>query len=394
MTIKDILDHFRRIIINYIEYFNPLKVILTLTGGMDSRLILAILLSHNINPGTFAYGNPGSGDVLIARRISETFGLDFLNHYNNEPHSEWFGLLCHDIMKYGDSLTHFHRAFRLAGMKAELYARPDTEMILGGFMGGEGIKGVHYDNLIITRFTQTYNPSLKNKKALISGFLDDYFIKSEGLSYDYIIDFIDHLPWYGSDKKINDFFMNFILNASNHLAQDINFYHFYFPQLFNPYMDIDYLRLLFRSPYNMMHKDNTSSNPFKRLDIPYYHCNAIRFFNEKLAAMPLSSGFRPNDYLFSKYYYALKRAIHKKGIKKYLPHFTYGSWYLKYITEELNKIHSQTHQFFNINRAFSHLISNKPGHEEKYWHRFTNIVMMDKMIEYYSSKVSTKSDSK
>jgi hypothetical protein len=383
-SIRDLKDYFNEIILSYIRYFKPLNVCMTLTGGMDSRLILAVLLENNIKPGTYAYGNPGSGDVIIAKKISELFGLDFLNHYEENPYSKWFGELCDEILETGDSVTHFHRAFRLAGIKSELSARPGTDMIIGGYMGGEGIKGVHYDDLIITRFTRTYSPDSKNKKALISEFLSNYFTEQNGLSYDFIIDFIDRLPWYGKDKKINEFYLNFILNASNHLAQDINFYHLHFPAIINPYMDIDYLKFLFRSPFNMLHKDNTSANQFRRLEVPRFHCTAIQMTSKELADMPFSSGFSPNDYLFSKYYYALKRGIHKRMNKKYLPHFSYGDWYLGFVKNEFEKISPSVNQFFNMQLAWKQLLSDKPGNEERYWHRFTNIVMIDKLISYYS----------
>jgi hypothetical protein len=388
ISIGDLKDFFNGIILGYIKYFKSRNVCLTLTGGMDSRLILAILLDHKIKPGTYAYGNPGSGDVIIARNISEKFELNFLNHYKEDPDSKWFEELCDEILESGDSITHFHRAFRLAGIKTELSVRPETDMIFGGFMGGEGIKGVHYDDLIITRFTRTYSPSAKNKKALISDFLKNYYTEQKDLSYDFIIDFIDHLPWNGKDKKANEFYLNFTLNASNHLAQDINFYHYYYPRFINPYMDIDYLRFLFKSPFNMLHKDNTSANPFRRLEIPYFHCNAIQMTNKKLADIPFSSGFSPNDYLFSKYYYAFKRALHKKMNKKYSPHFTYGAWYLQFIRNEFEKIHPSIHQFFTLERAYKRLLEDKPGTEEKYWHRFTNIVMINEMIHYYGLKKS------
>ena len=251
-------------------------------------------------------------------------------------------------------------------------------------MGGEGIKGVHYDDLIITKFTRIYSPESGNKKELISGFFDDCFTDQTDLSYEYLIDFIDHLPWYGKDKKVNEFLLNFILNASNHLAQDINFYHLYFPLFVNPYMDIDYLRFLFGSTFSMLHKDNTSSNQLRRLEIPRFHCDAIKRSSRDLAKIQFSSGFSPNDYLFSRYYYALKRAMHKKLSKKYLPHFTYGDWYLQFIMDEFGRIDPLTGKLFDLEQAARELSSSSPGAEERFWHRFTNIVMINRMINFYN----------
>jgi asparagine synthase (glutamine-hydrolysing) len=47
-----------------------------LSGGLDSRLVLAVLRSLGRRPNVYVYGPPGSSDVAIAKQIGEAEGFD------------------------------------------------------------------------------------------------------------------------------------------------------------------------------------------------------------------------------------------------------------------------------------------------------------------------------
>ena len=51
------------------------SVTCALSGGYDSRLILALLRRHGINPRVYVYGPPGDEDVRLARTIAEGEGF-------------------------------------------------------------------------------------------------------------------------------------------------------------------------------------------------------------------------------------------------------------------------------------------------------------------------------
>src|SRR5439155_21540411 len=51
------------------------RVTCALSGGYDSRLILALLRRHGINPRVYVYGPPGDKDVKLARAIAEGEGF-------------------------------------------------------------------------------------------------------------------------------------------------------------------------------------------------------------------------------------------------------------------------------------------------------------------------------
>ena len=53
----------------------PGRTAAALSGGFDSRLVLAGLLAHGERPRLFVYGDEGSADVRIARQVAQAQGL-------------------------------------------------------------------------------------------------------------------------------------------------------------------------------------------------------------------------------------------------------------------------------------------------------------------------------
>jgi len=66
-------------------------VISALSGGFDSRLILALLLDAGVTPKLFVYGQPTDSDVVVAKKVSQAMGLALdarVNAATTEPAGE------------------------------------------------------------------------------------------------------------------------------------------------------------------------------------------------------------------------------------------------------------------------------------------------------------------
>ncbi|HEX8224559.1 MAG TPA: hypothetical protein VF605_12145 [Allosphingosinicella sp.] len=59
----------------YVRQFGD-RMFCPLSGGLDSRLVLAALRAEGCRPGIYVYGCPQDGDVRIARSIGETLGFE------------------------------------------------------------------------------------------------------------------------------------------------------------------------------------------------------------------------------------------------------------------------------------------------------------------------------
>lgn len=69
-----------------ISSYGP-KVATALSGGYDSRLMLALAVNEGVNPDVYVYGPDGSSDVNVAKAVAK--GEEFaLNHINKAKHKK------------------------------------------------------------------------------------------------------------------------------------------------------------------------------------------------------------------------------------------------------------------------------------------------------------------
>lgn len=73
-AVERICDHLRTVSSEIATAF-PGRTHAALSGGFDSRLIIAGLLACGSRPQTFVYGEQGSADVRIARQVADGVGL-------------------------------------------------------------------------------------------------------------------------------------------------------------------------------------------------------------------------------------------------------------------------------------------------------------------------------
>ena len=83
-----IADTINKIVLVGVKSGSNKNISLTLTGGMDSRLILACLLKLGIKPNCSTYGNPYASDVIYAQTLCKSLGLNFQNVCQKPPTKE------------------------------------------------------------------------------------------------------------------------------------------------------------------------------------------------------------------------------------------------------------------------------------------------------------------
>ena len=125
-----------RIIESYIEYLKPAGYACTLTGGNDSRMVLAALLRTSPKCRCFTYGNPNSYDGVIAAELKRSAGISHTNYYVENPTSSWFEAESKYLSNEGNSLVNIHRAHRNDACRRDKKHNPDSEMLFTGLVGG------------------------------------------------------------------------------------------------------------------------------------------------------------------------------------------------------------------------------------------------------------------
>ena len=88
-----------------------------LSGGLDSRLVLAALRAEGCNPHLYVYGDPGDDDVSIAQAIGEAegFAVDYVDKDRPRPDPDHFAALVERNFRQFDALPTYGNIFDPGG---------------------------------------------------------------------------------------------------------------------------------------------------------------------------------------------------------------------------------------------------------------------------------------
>jgi len=381
-------ETFIKIIKSYIDYLNPGKISLTLTGGLDSRTILAALLHLGIKPGTFSYGNPFSGDVITAKKVAHACGLNYKNHFV-KPSVKWFANLADEIVDKGNSIAHIHRAHRLFAVANTSSNEPDNEILFGGYMGGELIRNFFYDGIIMTGFTKDWINRRLKRKGLIIRYLDKNFLKVDNIDVDKIANILSNQKFSGIEHRMNEFFLTFLVAAGLYHAQDMNLFGNYKRYPVPVYLDVDFLRLIFGSKYNFMYSNVLFGNYIKRIHSHELYCHLIYQLFPRLASIPLARQgyYTPKEFVEdNRLIFLAKRLIRKTFTGHQYPvNFSLDDWMKRYVGNQLKIIRSSEiiRNFMNVEDILNRFKNNDHKTNEKYWRKFTNPIFFSKLFNFY-----------
>jgi hypothetical protein len=128
---------------SHVRYFGD-KVHCPLSGGLDSRLLLAALRAEGCRPRIYVYGSPRSSDVRISREIGETqgFAVEWLDKeaYRSVDPDEFPEIVERNFHQY-DGLPNYGELFENGANGAARDARHE-----GGAMSASGGCGEIYRN--------------------------------------------------------------------------------------------------------------------------------------------------------------------------------------------------------------------------------------------------------
>lgn len=372
---------FNNIIKNFIQFLKPKGISLTLTGGRDTRTILSSLLNNGIRPDTYTFGNPNSNDVNVSQNISNELELNFNNYYIN-PNYEWYNRLTGEISGFDNPLIHLHRGHRLDAYKQDV-AKSGNEMIFMGSMGGDYIKGAHLDDYIISSFVRKWYFEDFHKDATIKSFLEDNFVKSDCIMLPGLREYLSNIEYNDGVKKNMEFKFVHNLVGEIHDYQDIFLASKVYKFCITPFIDIDFLNLLFSSKYCLFDNFYASKNPFLMLKGSELQCEIINSLYPLLSGINFAAGYTPKDVLGNSFKYILKR-IYLSKIKKQkgVQNFAYTDWMVDYVKNNMEYI-DMMGDIFDVEKLKFSFKHREHKTTEGYWHKYTNIVMFGMMREKY-----------
>ena len=376
---------------NFISFQEPDINAISLTGGKDSRTGFAALKANGISPHGFTYGNPDSRDAIYAKYLAEKF---LIQHriYTSPDTENYFNEMANTIINSGNPDINLHRSHRLYAFREMAAELGDRSAYYAGYMAGEFLMGIYYDNLVFTKFLTDFWDC--SKIDFIKPKIDDYFHRTTSVNIDELKNQLTGLNTFNSKLKKEDqqFYSLFEIGIPHH-TQDIFIANKYFDLVYPFFIDIDFLEALFQSRFSFFYTNNKTKNLLKRYRLFEFNLNIQHLLFPDMDSVPFGKrgSYNSREFLRGKYYWAsVKATRYVLQRKKYPPTFVYGQSYRNFLLLHLealseNKTHV-LHELFDIERAITHLKSLTGNTNEVAMHKFTNIVQLYLQLNHYNNQ--------
>lgn len=381
VQINDISNSLVEVIESNIKLIDQDSISLSLTGGADTRNLLAVFMKLGIRPHLYTYGNPDSADCSKAKVIAEGLHLD---HKIHDIHMDAtiFEDYARKIICLGDGLASIHRAHRLMAVERE---KEFANTMFLGTLGGEFIKGVSEDDYIVPSIVYDNWARDKIDEKILINYLAHKKINSDIINKESIISFLNQEPYFQGDiinRKHNSLCY---ITAHLHDAQDVNLYNTVMNESFTPFLDIDYLEIVFSSGFTFNNKETIKNKYLKRIENPVYASKLLKHIYPPLLQFEYCGEHKPSEVLFNKYYAAVVKRIRKKMRPAYPVNFPLGDWMKEFVETYLPSCNDYDvlKETFNLNKLQKDLMCGMHQPKESYWLRFTNPIMMKFILDEY-----------
>lgn len=385
LSIKEFIFLFNQTIKNYIQYFKPKRVAATITGGRDTRSVVASLIANEVSPHLFTFGNPQNRDVIVGKLISKSCNLSFSNPNISNPEMEYYGKLVNRIINLGDTFVHLHRAHRLDAIEKEV-EEFSHDMIFVGAMGGDYIKGTSFDDYIVSEYVRENFFNKENEMlVLMKRILEKHFVKNDKNLLNSLYDSLIRIPLI-SNREFNsstDLHIAHDIIGCSHDIQDIKVFSKYIDKVITPFMDIDIMEALFRTKFSLLSNSKNSKGLFTKYLGGELQANLVTDLCPALARVPYASYYKPADVSGSKPKYIINRGIAYIKQKKHpnISGFEYGKWFINYIEKELQESRNgRMSKYYDFDKMLISYRMDKHLTHEGYWHKYTNAIMFSKYI--------------
>ena len=377
--IEDFAELFRESLGNFKRFLEPDNHYITMTGGKDSRTILAALLSNGVKPAGLTYGNEKSSDAVYSKLLADACGMEHL--IVSPPDSmEWFQAEAEKIVATYNPEINIHRSHRSYAFAKAAEICSGTTAFYTGYLGGELLAGVFNDDLIFTDFqTQSWKSGYQSG---ISERLSDYFHSYDPSIIGAINGRLEEMRNMDNTySRLMKSFYGIFETGIPHHSQDIFLSGRYWRYPYPVFLDTEFLELLFRSRYNFLEAAKRKHDPLRKYNLYTLNMRIQHLLYPKFDDIPFGKkgSYNTREYLRGPvYWYAMRGYRYMTDRSKYPPSFEYGNIYREFLYEGLGKVRasqSVIKDFYDIDRALMQLRQISGLTSEKFFHRYSNIIM-------------------
>jgi hypothetical protein len=380
-SLSDFADLVQRNFSSFLSFHQTDQHAITLTGGKDSRTGLAALRSNGVTPVGFTYGHPMSRDAIYARKLADALSLPH-HIYSPPDNEEYFEKIACEIAEFGNPAISLHRAHRLYAFKEMATLFEGKTAYYAGYMAGEFLMGVYYDNLVFTKYlTDFWDKSILQAEAPL---LEYHFLRPGLVSPADINERLSELQTFNPSLSVKErqFYGMFEIGVPHH-SQDIFLAGKYFDVVFPFFIDIDFLEALFQSRFNFLYTDNKTRNLIERYKLFEFNLNIQHLLCPEMDNIPFGKrgSYTTGEFLRGKYYWAAIKSIrYVLQRQKYPVTYAYGIPFREFLYKNLVALNSETnhalHTSYDIPKAISALQSFSGNSGEALMRRYSDIVML------------------
>lgn len=339
---------------------------LSITGGFDSRAMLALCKNMQIDISTFTFGQEGS----IEQEIVKTFIHDHIKKHT------FYKLDNHYIKNLPKTLVSFINSNLdnpvILDLPQYQHIKENIEPsnIIAGFMGGELMTGQSIGSQVtftkaaaILLMSKTLEEAEQHFRQVLNklDFIDPAF--SNQILTDYIITL---KPYLAEKNKTN--ILRFLLNESySKFFGAVNKTFKNHSNLIVPFINDSFINYILNTSISFLYKTPFVKNPFANFRSKVFYAKSIKHLYPALAETRFDRLYKVNDLcikhriLIAAFGY-IQSHLFKKNKKEYPRPHHYDLWYKDIITEQLsdkeyNKSIGIYNEKFKLNSTYSQLPS-------------------------------------
>lgn len=381
-------NNWSAIVGSYITFLDPKKISLTLTGGNDSRMVLAALLAQKISFHSFTFGNPSSYDGFISNKIKETIKLDHNFYYVENPTKEWFLKQAEELITYGQGLINIHRAHRNDAIKKVKEQIRDVEMVFTGLVGGEYFKEPSFDNVTLPLIFKSLITTKSKAEgiSIVYEHLKRMEFNTDQINLEQVYFKLKKFLNYGIglNYKEKKFLYTYLFYGCAHHTQDSNVFSKHIKFVVNPFMDIDFIEIMASHPKWYVNKKFNFLNRFFH---SHFFIETTHILAPQLSTIPYAKKgkYTADDILNHKCLYLLKRFLYfiKKDRDQYPANFPMEEWLYNFCKDEMSKFSPEITGLVNYQKLNNLLEQLRSQTTEKNWHIVTNPINWNLIYENY-----------
>jgi len=331
------------------EIINKKPVYLTMSGGFDSRALLASCKFLNYNINSFTFGQKGNIEIETIKPFIDKFV---------EKHT-----FLELDKKYIDSINTIFNSFIYKNLDNPVFhsllefeysnQNISCSNLLTGFMGGELILGQSVGaQVTFTKFASflLLSEDYDRLKDFFKQGVDDLPFLNKKNVLSILDDYLSTLKEY-YHKKDNSNVLRFIINekyakffgAANKVFKNNH-------NLITPFMNVDFLDKLLKSEISFLKKKQFKKNPIAKIKSKILYAKAINYLCPEMYKSRFDRLYTIKDlckpYLLPKvFYFYLLNHINRKNNKMYESTTRYDLWLKELVIEQFKNDNITTNMF-------------------------------------------------